>query len=302
MATGTRAPLSKPRISAMILEGTAAVVSVVLVLWLLLWFVPKVARKNQVAADYVQVEGVPLEDVPFQAADVRAFGGSQGTGEVTQTRSTDLVKAIREPIQSGGSPVVISISAPALGLGLDAKMGGDVSIKDVLSPWKDAQRDVVLALDMVQINTDRELGVFGNAPYAGLQGAVETSIRPARNVFILTSAAPAQKSWSADGLGRSIFAYWLGRGLAGRATGWDPEDSQNLTLAGWHRDVLHHVKAWLRNGAGPSRPRCSFRLEPLRPRAPAPHRRPDVGDPTAGGLRGRSHPTSPEPIQDQGRI
>ncbi len=246
MSTASTIRLTKPRISAMILECTAAVVAVILVLWLLLWFVYQHARTLQVAAYYIQVEGA-LTEVPFQVADARALVDSRDAAEIPVTQATNLVGEIQQCIRSGGGPVVIYVSAPVLGTGPEAKIGGASSIKELLSILTSSQRDVVLALDLAQIDTDRDLGVFGNAPYAGLEGSVKSLVKPAKNVFVLTSAAPAQKSWSADGLGRSIFAYYLQAGLAGGAEHWDPNERDGITIEGLHRYVRQHVAKWVRD-------------------------------------------------------
>ena len=245
MGTAATIPLTKPRISAMVLEGTATAVSVTLVLWLLLWFIHQHAKQNQIAAYYVQVEGIPIEEVPAQAADVRALAESYGSGGPPATKASNLITEIQNRIKSGTGPLVIYVSAPVLGTGPDAKIGGGPSVQELIGTLNDAQRVVVLALDFAQVDTDRELRTFGNAPYWGLDDAINAVTKRGGNRFVLTSAARAQKSWAADGLRQSVFAYYLREGLKGEARGWDARESDAVTVYGLYRYVLHHVQEWV---------------------------------------------------------
>ena len=73
MATVSTMRLTKPRISALILETTAAIVSVVVVVWLLLWFINQRAHKNQIEAFYVRIDGVQPEDASPPGSGCTAF-------------------------------------------------------------------------------------------------------------------------------------------------------------------------------------------------------------------------------------
>jgi serine/threonine protein kinase len=259
-------------------------VSITLVTWLYSWFSPKQAQKGQVEAYFVAADDIPPEEVPFQAADVRSLRGSSGSGAIQATNPAELAPEVLKKVKSGGSPLVVYISAPMLVQGTKAtgeplagligSVAGEsrrdvvlaLNLAYVSAPvlvpgadkpgepvWdlistvaKETKRDVVLALDVAQIDSDRDLGVFGNSPYARLAEQVRRLDKPAGHVFVMTSAAPAQKSWSADGLGQSIFAYYLRKGLEGEAKGWDGTEPERITVEGLHRYVLDRVRRWAR--------------------------------------------------------
>jgi hypothetical protein len=245
MGTATLIRLTKPRISALILEGTGAVVSVVLALWLLLWFAHRTVPKDHVEAYLVAAADIPPEEAPFQAADVRRFRGPTGAGAIQATAPAELAPEILKKAESGGSPLVVYISAPMLVQG--TKGTGEPIAGLIRSVAAESRRDVVLALDLAQVDTDRDLGVFGNSPYSQIQKAIQALDKPSRNIFVMTSAAPAQKSWSADGLGQSIFAYYLRKGLEEEAKGWDGTEPDRITVEGLHRYVLDRVRRWARS-------------------------------------------------------
>jgi hypothetical protein len=242
MGTATSIRLTKPRISAMIVEGTITVVSIVLAVWLLFWFIHRLAEKNPVEAFSVRVDGVTSEDLPFQAADVRLF-----SDQVRDAASeSELIERVRESIKRTGT-VVLYLSAPVLATGSTAKAGQGPWIKTLVELLGTARADVVLALDLSQIDTDREIGqgIYGNAPYSDLLEAFE-GLKPSRRIFILTSAAPAQKSWSSDGLGHSVFAYYLRKGLSGGDRPADAKGVAMVTVQELHAYVLRHVREWVR--------------------------------------------------------
>lgn len=240
MATTTLNRLTKPRISALILEATTAFVALVLVLWLLLWFIRMTQKALQIETFFIASKS---PDAPFHAADVRALRGLEPSDGVASTSSADLLNSARDVVKRSGSPVVLYISAPALGTGADAQIG-ELSVRELIQDLSaNAQREVLLALDLAQIDTDRDLGVFGNAPYSGLDEFLASLPAPNHSFFILTSTAPAQKSWVAEGLGRSAFAYFLAKGLQGDAVAWDGT-RQGITVQGLHRYVMRHVNQW----------------------------------------------------------
>ena len=248
MATAVPHRLTKPRLSLLILEATAILVSLVLVLWLLLWFIHRTVQQGGVEAYFVGADGVPPEEVPFQAADVRRFRGAPGSDEIGETVLSELPDDVIKKARAGGSTLVVYIAMPVLGQ--DAGKLSEPIRKLVRDVAREAKRDVVLALDLAQVNTDRELGVFGNSPYSRLADEIRQIVKdqgkPGSSIFILTSSAPAQKSWSAEGLGQSIFAYYLRKGLEGGARGWDAEEPESITVAGLHRYVLLNVRRWAR--------------------------------------------------------
>ena len=246
MATATPGRLTKSRISALILESTATTVALVLVLWLLLWFIWQVPGSAQIEAFFVTPEIALAEEVPYQSTDVRFLRGSPTLDSHWETKSSELLDALKGIIDRGGPAVVIYVNEPVVATDPGAG-GGQVSIESVISLIKtiasDSQRDVILALDLAQVDSDRDLGIFGNSPYQGLADRMRDLPVGDRSILILTSCAPAQKSWSADGLGQSTFSYYLRKGMEGEAQGWDGS-REGITAEGLHRYVQAHVSAW----------------------------------------------------------
>jgi hypothetical protein len=247
MATATAPRLTKPRLSALILEGTAFSVSLVLVLWLLLWFMWRHAGSAQIEAFFVQPESDLAEEAPYQSADVRRLRGSLTFDSRWETKPSELLEAVRGIVTKGGQALVIYINEPVVAAepGIE---GGQASREPVSTLIKtvarETRRDVVLALDLAQVDSDRDLGVFGNSPYEGLAEQMREIPDGERSAWILTSCAPAQKSWSTDGLGQSAFSFYLRKGLEGDARDWDTSSPGLVTATGLHRYVLAHVSAW----------------------------------------------------------
>jgi hypothetical protein len=246
MGMTTPVRLTKPRVSLMILEGTATVVSVVLVVWLLFWFLGKTYQREPVAAYYVAARDGLAEEVPFQAADVALLTGTEDSTKVSETRPDRLVPEIRKKLASSGQPLIIFVSAPVTKYGKDDVGRAIQDLIELLAT--SAKRNVLLALDLAQVDTDRDLGIFGNSPYSGIEQSIhERAGNPGSSICVITSAAPAQKSWSADGLGHSIFAHALHEGLKGKATGWDDQNPSAITVKGLYRYVSRNVQAWARS-------------------------------------------------------
>src|SRR5271157_1911844 len=241
MATATSPRLTKPRISALILEGTALSVSLVLVLWLLLWFMRQSAGSGQIEAFFVPPEGALAEEAPYQSTDVRRLRGSSTSERHWETKPSELLDNVGGIISQGGQAVVIYVNAPVIATDRGGG-GGQASLESVISLIKkvasESRRDVVLALDLAQVDSDRELGVFGNSPYQDLTEQMRGISVGQRSILVLTSCAPAQKSWSADGLGQSAFSYYLRKGLEGDAREWDGSSRERVTATGLHRYVL----------------------------------------------------------------
>ena len=273
---GTTAPirLTKPRISALILESTAIALSVVLVLWLLFWFMQRTVPPNRVEAFFVAASDldVPFEEVPFQAADIRRFKGLPPLAEIQGARPKELVGEIRKRINHGSGPLVVYVSVPVV------RSRGAELVRELINVLaQEAKGKVLLALDLAQIDSDRDLGVFGNSPYSIIEETVSKLDKQAGNLIVLTSCYQAQKSWSAEELGESVFAHYLREGLEGNAKGWDKDDPGEITVQGLHLYVRDHVQrwVWLRresvqfpcllpfSSAGETPP--NFRLRVLRP-------------------------------------
>ncbi|MDG3005778.1 hypothetical protein [Paludisphaera mucosa] len=251
-ATGHGLKLSKPRQSLAILEAAVLTAALVLLAWLALWLIHRHAQGLRVEAGYFRPARLTSAEVPFLAADARAVVGGGGPEVAGAASPESLLDATRAACSRPGGPVLIYVSAPMLDAIGGTRFGGagfePRSLRDLIEGVvRSAKCDVVLALDLAQVDSDRDLGVFGNVPYQGLAAIVE-GIKPGDHaVFVLTSAAPAQKSWGSDALGRSVFAHFLREGLAGDARGWDAtEIPGRVTVEGLHRYVHHHVARWAR--------------------------------------------------------
>jgi hypothetical protein len=246
--------LSKPRISALILEGTGAVLALVLAVWLLLWFLAHKAQSLPLDAFYVAGETTRPEDVPFQAADVILLSGREKAAAKKGESKDTLIGSIKECLNRGNT-AFIYLSAPVLATGKNPKSAGVNWVSDVIREVclsKARATDVVLALDLAQIDTDRELGVYGNSPYRELQKTLEqidnnrsAGHLPERNVYVLTSAAPDQKSWVSEELGHSIFAYVLDRELPREGSRAIGRTQSGLTVDELYGKVRDGVRGWV---------------------------------------------------------
>jgi hypothetical protein len=241
--------ITKTRLSGLILEATATVVSLIMVLWLLLWFIGCLAQETPVAAFYVTAEDALVLDAPYQATDVRKLRGSASSNGQWEVKPSELVERVGEVLRNGSSKVVY-VSAPmiAASRGSDGAISLDGIEGLIKSVAKEARGDVLLALDTAQVDSDRDIGVFGNSPYAGLAERLR-GLKGGNRIMVLTSCAPAQKSWGSDGLGQSAFAYYLRKGLEGEALKWD-RASEGLTTLGLYRYVRTHVQKWAQDHCG----------------------------------------------------
>jgi hypothetical protein len=236
VSTSTRPSITKPRKSQLILEGAAAAVSSVLLLWLFLWFVHQHQAAHKVVNYYLPMASGGV--APHLVADARGLARSEDWTSIKASESSGFSTKVADAAASQVSPMVISISAPMVA----GRGDGDVAelIKKVA---REAGDDVLIVLDLAQIDSDRDLGVFGNAPCANLKDQLAKE-DPTHDVFVLLSCAPGQKSWMIDGLGRSAFSYFLQRGLEGEAKTDNGRGGKTLTVEGLHRFVLRNTAAW----------------------------------------------------------
>jgi hypothetical protein len=231
--------------SWLILEGTASFVSLVLVLWLLLWFIWRSPVTTPIQAFFVAPERDLAESAPYQGADVRLLRGASTSDGNWQVRRGVLLEKVRQYLGAGPT-VIFYVSDPALGSisPSNRDIGAEETIKSLIETIaSEAKRDVILALDLAQVDSDRDLGLFGNAPYQRLLAQAKALTSGTNSFLIMTSCAPAQRSWSADGLGHSAFAFYLRKGLGGEARAWD-DSEERVTSEGLFRYVKAHVTAF----------------------------------------------------------
>ncbi|HEU5115534.1 MAG TPA: hypothetical protein VFT74_02550, partial [Isosphaeraceae bacterium] len=247
MSTATRKPLTKTKQAQLILEGTAASMAVVLTLWLLLWFL-----WQSLGTFPVEVLFIPDRDLPFQRADAEAFLGK--TDQIESSSGSQILRAVETLVaQPNQPPLLLMISVPAFGVGPDARLGGETGEATVESlirtVARKAQRKVLLALDLAQIDSDLSRHLYGNSTFTGLEQWLHEESFDDQNqsIWVLCASASGQKSWTADGLGRSIFAYYLEKGISGAARPWDhsPGGGRVVTVEGLARYVRKGVRTWV---------------------------------------------------------
>lgn len=229
IAVGKR--VTNPRLSQLIVEGTVALVASVLLVWLMLWFRWQVPASGRVWAVHL-----PGLDVPYLQADARGFARPGSAAGVEPTAPGDLALKLDRELAQADAPAVVVVAVPTLA---DAADDLKPLVEKIAAS---APRSVVVALDPAQVDTDRDLGVFGNAPHLKLAAQLAKVKKGAADVVVIFPCAPGQKSWMADGLGRSVFSYFLQRGLAGDARGADG----SLTAAGLFRYVSANVREWVK--------------------------------------------------------
>ncbi|WP_152051611.1 hypothetical protein [Tautonia marina] len=245
MATVTHPPLAKPVRARLILEAAAAAVSLILIAWLLLWFIWQAPRATAIRAFII-----PELGVPYQGADQRALLAAAIDSDGRALPLNQLESALSDAVSGRGDPIVVSVSAPTIASGPQADgLDQERIVSLVTQVAQKARSPVLLAVDLSQLRSDRERGVFGNAPTQGLSEALQAIDVPAESpgIGILFSCAPGQTSWMIDDLGRSVFSYYLQRGLEGEAIAWtDRGRGGQMSLDGLGRYIQHHVTSWVR--------------------------------------------------------
>ncbi len=250
-----RPPLTKPEKARMILLGTTSVVSIVLAVWLLTWVLFR--KPGAVAAGWFGPSGLAGPVLPYQREDAGGFGRSLEIGATPGAPLKDITRAIRDIVRRGeGGPLVVYLSAPGIAYDgrpyflpadetafVTARAGEDAltsaeSVLDALNA--DRARPKLLILDAGQVTTDRHLGVFGNAFLERFDALLTSHAIP--NLAVLSACAPGQEGHASEPDRRSVFAYYVARGLSGAAAPWDR--SGRVTVHGLTRYVRTQVARW----------------------------------------------------------
>ncbi|HKM56033.1 MAG TPA: hypothetical protein VJY33_21685, partial [Isosphaeraceae bacterium] len=129
MATATGTQLTKPRISALVLESTAGTIALVLVAWLLLWFIRQVVTEEPVQAFFVASQTIGPEERPIQATDVRMLRCADGGEVKPEGLSARILDVVGQP---GAGAVVVYVSAAAVGRGKEARIGETQSLQTLI--------------------------------------------------------------------------------------------------------------------------------------------------------------------------
>ena len=223
-----RREFSRLQLSRMILSGTLAFVCAVMVVWMLIVWVMGSSKPTKLVL--AATLGLP------DASSLVAFPGRDAQGMDTQGWRTDptvslayrdFAEAVDELNASAGpNPVVIYLC----GLGVSAQDGGssharafllsdegiETPIADVLERLvKRSKGPKLLLLDVGQVSSDRDLGIFGNAFLDRLKELIPKD----PDLAVITSCAPGQSSWESEFEGRSIFGYYVTERLMNKRLG-----------------------------------------------------------------------------------
>ena len=232
MSVAAKSHVSKATKSQWVVEGTLATVAGVLLIWLMLWATLYGPTESSVLTVFD-----PSHYSLYMKADARGLSGLNAKSRAEE----GTLKDVADKMSSGSPPAVIVVTVPTT----LAREGGLKPSEIIEQIAGKATRPDLVALDLAQVDTEREAGVFGNAPYLGLKARLE-EMKPSADVVVLCSCAPGQQSWSADGLGRSAFSYFLQKGLAGEAKAWDADASGAVTAKGLSAYVTANVQKWAR--------------------------------------------------------
>lgn len=253
LAPSTLPPMSRVERARLILAGTTAFVSAVMVAWMILapLFAPAKRKPSLIAATL----GAPdsLADVgAVLSNDARLIaGGDRGPGRLVSGRR-ELASAIMEVGKRGGTdPLVVYVAAAGVSgpadqgvrayfLSPESRPGQKKTLipTDELIALFQQRKGVpkLLLLDLGPIDSDRGLNVFGNSLAAQLEPLIERN----GDLVVLASNAPGQVSWVSEPDGRSVFAHFIAAGLSGSAGSWG-----KVTVQGLHRYVQTAVADWV---------------------------------------------------------
>lgn len=119
---------------------------------------------------------------------------------------------------------------------------GRYPLHDLLVQFRASSASVkLLILDSGRISCDPRLGMLVNEFPRLLKREVESTGDP--NLWVLNSNAPFQRSHVSQSLERSVFSFFVVRGLRGAA---DLNDDHNIDLDELYRYVATNTAAWVR--------------------------------------------------------
>lgn len=287
--------MSKPHLSRLILVGTGLIIAVVLLIWLLLFWGRNPVRLDGFWASPTEM-GSPW--LAYEEADVNGIVlPLKGKGRPIEQNAFD--RSLREHLgKSGNRPVVLYVSAA----GVSDRNGGFLlphepgaippsttsgardslfTLEKLVSVCREFPSKPKLILwDAGQIGSDRNLGVYANGFIHELKKALE---KEPNKLAILCSCAPGQTSWASEFDGRSVFGYYVEKGLSGKAVGFDGR-SNGLTVTALSQYVRSQVASWVKTNRQAEQtpelvgdPSVNFAL----PRAPRAQSKPSAA-PAAG--------------------
>jgi len=241
LLTSCRA-IAKPRLALTVLVATSSFVMSALSLWLAFWLF-FIRPDLNVLAIWVgpSLEAQPPVELLFQERDAALFG----PGTMKHLSPGDVAKSIRALLAGKAKePAIVYLSLPGAGRldepapsgsgahrnrlsigpevfqvprALAANVAGTdpkdvLDLTDVLDEFRTSPgQNKLLILDIRQIATDRNLGVFANDFTYRLKQELDNN--SLENFTVLCSCAPGQFSWTSDADGRSVFAHFVADGL-----------------------------------------------------------------------------------------
>jgi len=229
--------IPKPRLAVTILAATSCVVMSALSLWLAYWlfFIRPDLNVLAIWIGPSPTSGSATE-LFFQEQDARIFGPKAMKPPPSPGQAAETIREFLE--SKGQRPAIVYLSVPGVGplrdpnptnpvddpnrLAIDPEVlqgartaGGNVAgmnLKDVLDVFRERPgQKKLLILDVGQISTDRDLGVYANDFIYRLKQELDKSSQ--ENFTVLCSCAPGQSSWSSDADRRSVFAHFVAEGM-----------------------------------------------------------------------------------------
>ena len=213
-------PRSRPEQSRLILTGTVAAAATVLLAWLILLRFFGAPGISRIIARAFGPPETAARALLLLAEDCRRLGGGGESAHAGWRPFAEEVRGLVDP--KGDEPVVAYVSAVGISTpggafllpadGTPAERASMIPLEEFLDLFKGGAGPRLLILDALQVDSDRDLGIFGNAFVERLKDAMHKD-KYAR-LAVLCSCESGQASWTSEADGRSAFGYYVAEGLA----------------------------------------------------------------------------------------
>lgn len=269
---------------------TFATICLTLGAWLPLWLVRMRSTSEIVAVSIAATDSKTALPAPERKADIdRVKYGAEIFNSRADVSSKELFASLEEYFaRNPKAPKILYFWAP--GVTLKAEGGGwepNLTGGDLLAAQDPAKAARVSARELVefllarnearvfamidagQIDTDRNLGIYGNNFLWELARLAAPPSDPAarldwerrwKHLTILASCAPGQRAWTSDADGQSVFGVYVARALNGRVYGPKPvsmAEPQNVVMiqntAHLVDYVRRNVQDWVYENRGGAR-------------------------------------------------
>ncbi len=182
------------------------------------------------------------------------------------SQQRDLLRGELQLLDDAGSrePLVVFLSAYVVpnAQGVPCVLAVDDALNDS-ARWlpladllamvgKAPARHKLLLLDVHQPLVLPQQGFLRSDVAAQVRPVVEKAVEGSANLQVLCACSPGQVSWTSEELGHSVFAYFVARGLRGRADGALPDGKRDkrVSAAELVAYVRRHVDAWVAQNLG----------------------------------------------------